>query len=315
MSGFGSSFLEPSVGTGIVSSIFDKYAGRRLPVSIRNNNMGAISITGNIDSSWAASMPGFVGTSPRPANEGGYYAAYATPEHGVFAASELLRKYGRGGTDTPMEIVSKWSADRTAWGNYADTLVRYLKGEGINAGRNTELNLEDARVREAILKGKSHYESGAGMPVYQEGVFERGIAGIFGQGGNTVGGREWDNVTTHIDPNTGERWTGTSNRPNGGPLEIGIYGPGSSPPTQITPNPTAPAGAGANQVVETGESVAPTIQEGVEGGLVGFGDWALGAITEPLFRILFVIIGLVFLVAGLYIVSRNPQTIAIPTPA
>ncbi len=168
-------FVEPTTNPEVRPEVIQKFANRRLPVSIRNNNMGAVSIVGDIEGSWAARQPGFVGTTPRPANEGGYYAKYATPEHGVAAASRLLERYGQQGVNTPLAIVSKWSTDRSAYNSYAGTLVRYLKEAGFNVGANTVLDLSDPNVRLAILKAKSHHEAGAGMPVYADAVFERGV--------------------------------------------------------------------------------------------------------------------------------------------
>lgn len=174
-------FVEPTTNPEVRPEVIRKFANRRLPVSIRNNNMGAVSIVGDIEGSWAARQPGFVGTSPRPANEGGYYAKYATPEHGVAAASRLLERYGQQGVNTPLAIVSKWSADRRAHNSYAGTLVRYLKEAGFNVGSRTTLDLSDPNVRLAILKAKSHHEAGAGMPVYADAVFERGVNYQFSQ--------------------------------------------------------------------------------------------------------------------------------------
>lgn len=168
-------FIEPTSNPSVNKEVLDRFAGRRLPVSIRNNNMGAVSITGNIDSSWAAKQPGFVGVTARPANEGGYYAKYATPEHGVAAASKLLELYGRQGVDSPGAIVRKWSADRAAHASYANTLVKYLKEAGFDASPNTRIDLSDPKVRLAVLKAKSSHEAGAGRPVYTDQTFLRGV--------------------------------------------------------------------------------------------------------------------------------------------
>lgn len=168
-------FVDPNTNPAVDKQVLDKFAGRRLPVSIRNNNMGAVSITGNIESSWAAKQPGFVGATARPANEGGYYARYATPEHGVAAASKLLELYGRQGVDSPGAIVRKWSADRAAHASYANTLVKYLKEAGFDVTANTRIDLSDPKVRMAVLKAKSSHEAGAGRPVYNDQTFLRGV--------------------------------------------------------------------------------------------------------------------------------------------
>lgn len=169
-----SSFVDPKSNPEVNPKVLARYGGRKLPASIRLNNMGAVSIVGNVNSSFAAKQPGFVGTVKRPAAEGGYYAVYATPEHGVAAASKLLERYGRSGTTSPIRIVSKWSEDKRAHGTYARTLVKYLRQAGYDVDANTKLDLADADVRVAILKAKSAHESGAGKPVYSDDVFEKG---------------------------------------------------------------------------------------------------------------------------------------------
>lgn len=165
-------FVDPRDNPNVDPEVLSRFQGKRLPASLRLNNMGAVSITGNVAKSWAAKQPGFVGVVSRPKNEGGYYAQYATPEHGVAAASKLLERYGRQGTNTPVEITKKWAATP---GNYPNVLVKYLKAAGFDVGRNTPLDLSDPEVRLAILKAKSAHESGAGRPTYSEDVFVRGV--------------------------------------------------------------------------------------------------------------------------------------------
>lgn len=167
-----SDFVDPRSNPAVDSSVLSRFEGKRLPASIRLNNMGAVSIVGNIDKSWAAKQAGFVGAVSRPKREGGYYAQYATPEHGVAAASKLLERFGRKGVNTPTEITKKWAAEP---GNYPNVLVRFLKQAGYNVGKNTPLDLSDPNVRLAILKAKSAHESGVGKPIYSEDVFLRGV--------------------------------------------------------------------------------------------------------------------------------------------
>lgn len=170
------SFVDPKSNPEVRQEIRQKFQNRRMPASLRLNNMGAISITGNVSRSWAAKQPGFVGVVKRPAAEGGYYAKYATPEHGVAAASRLLEKYGRNGVSTASSIVRKWSVDRAAHNAYAKTLVLYLNAAGFDVTPTTQLDLSDAEVRIAILKAKSAHESGLHKPVYADNVFRRGAS-------------------------------------------------------------------------------------------------------------------------------------------
>lgn len=155
--------------------VASRFGGRRAPVAMRNNNMGAVSIMGR--SGWAADQPGYVGRTPRPKAEGGSYAKYATPEQGVFAASNLLTRYGAAGRNTPLAIASKWSTDRKAWGSYAKTIARYA-----GVGPNDTIDLNDPDMRARVLMGMSAHESGAGVPVYNDEVFLNGVNGSWDRG-------------------------------------------------------------------------------------------------------------------------------------
>lgn len=164
-------FVEPLTSGKVAPEVVAKYEGKtpgKVPISIRANNMGAISIFN--DDNWVTALPGYVGKVARPANEGGYYAKFATPEAGVHAASILLERYGKAGTDTPMEIVKRWSADPNAWAGYAKTIAQFT-----GAGINDTLDLSDPHVRKMVLMAQSQYESGVGRPVYNEDVFDTGV--------------------------------------------------------------------------------------------------------------------------------------------
>lgn len=165
-------FEPPMTGGKVDPAIVAKYEGKsesKIPISIRANNMGAISIFN--DDNWVTKLPGYVGKVARPAAEGGYYAKFATPEAGVHAASILLERYGKAGTDTPTEIVRKWSADPNAWAGYAKTIAQFT-----GAGVNDTLDLSDPHVRKLVLMAQSQYESGVGRPVYNEKVFDIGVS-------------------------------------------------------------------------------------------------------------------------------------------
>lgn len=165
-------FVDPMTNPEVNDAIKKKYKGKHVPVSIRNNNPGAVSITGPIEGSFGASQPGFVGVTKRPANEGGYYAKYATPTHGVHASSQLLKRFGSKGINTTDAIVKKWSTDKRAWSTYSATLKKHLSDAGLNP--DGPLDLNDPNVRAAILKGKSAHESGAGIPTYKDDVYKAG---------------------------------------------------------------------------------------------------------------------------------------------
>jgi len=170
-------FVPPKTNTAdLLPEVLSKYGNRRLPASIRLNNMGGISITGsqgNIPNTWAARQAGFVGVVARPANEGGWYAQYATPEDGIRAASNLLIRYGEDGVDTPTEIARKWAVGSRA--QYAATTTRYLRDAGYDVSADSPLNLNDPGVRLAILRAKSAHESGFGRPIYRDALYERAV--------------------------------------------------------------------------------------------------------------------------------------------
>lgn len=155
--------------------VADRFGSRRAPVAMRNNNMGAVSL--GRKGGWAAEQPGYIGKTRRPAAEGGYYAKYATPEQGVYAASTLLTRYGERGRNTPLKIASTWSTDRKAWGNYAKTIARYA-----GVGPNDPIDLNDPGMRAKVLMGMSAHESGAGVPVYNDEVFLNGVNGAWDKG-------------------------------------------------------------------------------------------------------------------------------------
>lgn len=165
-------FVSPRENPDVRPEVLSRFGNRRLPAAIRLNNPGAISITGSVGKSFAAKQPGFTGVVRRPKNEGGYYAQFATPQHGIAAASKLLERYGRSGTNTAEKITKKWAA---APGNYPNVLVKYLREAGYQVSKNTPLDLSDPNVRIAILKAKSAHESGAGRPVYSDSVYLTGV--------------------------------------------------------------------------------------------------------------------------------------------
>ena len=57
-------------------------------VALANNNFGGITWS----PSYAKNNPGAMKGTPRPANEGGYYVKFATPEAGLMAQAQLLSK-------------------------------------------------------------------------------------------------------------------------------------------------------------------------------------------------------------------------------
>jgi hypothetical protein len=141
-----------------------------VPVVIRNNNPAALSLMRPGTGEFAEQQEGYVGATPRPKAEGGYYAKYKTPEHGVAANAELLKRYGQRGINTPDQIVRKWSVNPAAHANYSRTIQRALGVSG-----NTRLNLNDPEVQAKVLEAQSGHESGRGKSIYTPDVIRRGV--------------------------------------------------------------------------------------------------------------------------------------------
>jgi hypothetical protein len=155
-----------------------KAQGKIVPVTLRNNNPGAISITGKSSQAFVEKMPGYAGKTPRPAREGGHYAVFETPAHGVHAASLNLLDYAnRRGLRTVSQIVRTWAAEPGP--HYVPTVLRYLKAAGFEVEANTKLDIDNPAVRAAMIMGKSAHESGLGKPTYTEETYTRGVLGEF----------------------------------------------------------------------------------------------------------------------------------------
>lgn len=178
-------FINPMDNPNVRQEVKDRYSGKRLPVSIRNNNPGAVSIIGNVENSFGAKQPGFVGTSARPKSEGGSYAIYASPEHGVAASAKLIRRYGDKGINTTDDVVKKWSTDSKAWPSYSRTLKKYISEAGFDP--NGQLDFNNPKIVEAVMKAQSAHESGAGVPTYVDDVYKRGVDMAFGNQSTSVG--------------------------------------------------------------------------------------------------------------------------------
>lgn len=192
-------FMDPRTSGKLRPEILERYQDQKLPVSIRNNNMGAVSLADE-SNTFVTGMAGFIGMTPRPADEGGYYAKFATPEHGIAAASKNLENYQTKNINTPSLIVRKWARDGNQ--NYINTVVSYLNQAGYDVNANTQLDLSDPKIRMAILKGKSAFESGAGIPVYNDEVFEAGVnynTQSIEAAAKQI--KELESILTNFDPN------------------------------------------------------------------------------------------------------------------
>lgn len=172
-------FLHPRDNPNINPEMLDHFkknptsSPEGLPAAFRTNNPGAISITGNIDSSFAAKQPGFAGAIPRPKDEGGYYAKFATPEHGIAAQATLLKKYAAKGKDTVATVLSDWAA--MGQGQYIQSVAKEL---GVSA--NEKLDFNNPEMLQKFMMAQAKFESGSkGILPYKEDVYDRAVKGQF----------------------------------------------------------------------------------------------------------------------------------------
>lgn len=172
-------FLPPRNNPNVNPAMLDYFnkhpanAPEGLPAAFRTNNPGAISITGNVAKSWAAQQAGFAGTTPRPADEGGYYAKFATPEHGIHAEAALLKSYEKRGRDTVATILHTWAAK--GQGQYIASVAKEM-----GVGPNDKLDFNNPDVLQKFMMAQAKYESGSkGILPYKDDVYARGVRGQF----------------------------------------------------------------------------------------------------------------------------------------
>jgi hypothetical protein len=125
------------------------------PVSIRMNNPGAINIA-----SWVEAYPGFAGAvETTPGNK---TVRFETPEHGVAAWWELMRRYGLAGVATVRGIIARYcGAGRTAAAN--DYIRSVSKQTGLAPGDRIDL-YDDARLL-PFAKAMFRHEAGVATPL------------------------------------------------------------------------------------------------------------------------------------------------------
>lgn len=126
---------------------------KSVPVSIRTNNPGALNVA-----PWIRSFPGYV--SDYVTTPGNSTVVFETPENGVAAWYELMRKYHDGGADTVKEIITRYGGGQdystyykqvAAWTGLAESQVIKLQGDDL-----TLLKFAKAMFR---------YESGVVTPL------------------------------------------------------------------------------------------------------------------------------------------------------
>jgi hypothetical protein len=105
------------------------------PVAIRTNNPGAINGV-----AWARTYPGYV--SEVEIAPGHRSSIFETPEHGVAAWYELMKKYQAQGATTLRELVERHLEDE----DYADLLDEVVARMGVSADREIALEGDDTTL-------------------------------------------------------------------------------------------------------------------------------------------------------------------------
>lgn len=129
----------------------------KIPTSIRTNNPGALNA-----SPWVKAYPGYVGdkvTSMSGASANNT-AIFETPEQGVAAWFELMRRYAQSGAVTVKQIIEKYGGGQ----NYSAYVDFVTKKTGLPAGYGIVLNGDDSSLMN-FAKAMWHYEAGRATPL------------------------------------------------------------------------------------------------------------------------------------------------------
>lgn len=124
------------------------------PRTIRCNNPWALNV-----SEWQKSYPGFVGqTAPDGSANANKTSIYETPEQGVAAGWDLLRRYAGGGHDTVGEIINRYGGGQ----DYSRYLNFVLDKTGFT--EDTSINLNNDAQLLKLAKAMFRYEAGQAPP-------------------------------------------------------------------------------------------------------------------------------------------------------
>lgn len=129
--------------------------GKKRPVSIRDNNPGAVNGAG-----WERSYPGYVmeiETTP-----GNHTTVFETPEHGIAAWWELMSRYRAAGAITVSQIIMRYGGEGQN-AVYAEYVKHVMARTGLNS--NTPIYLEgsdDILLR--FAKAMFREEAGVELP-------------------------------------------------------------------------------------------------------------------------------------------------------
>jgi hypothetical protein len=123
-----------------------------LPVSIRFNNPGALNTA-----KWVQALPGYL--SAVETTPGNSTAHFDTPEHGVAAWWELLRRYRVAGVTTVGSIITRYGGGQ----DYSIYLSGVCKRSGLL--RSTVISLDDDAALLKLAKAMFWYEAGVATPL------------------------------------------------------------------------------------------------------------------------------------------------------
>ena len=156
------------VGGFYSSTPNDKSTG---PVSVRFNNPGAVN-----GATWERTFPGHVGeieTTP-----GNRSTIFETPEHGVAAWWELMRRYRAAGANTVGKIIARYGGGQ----DYSAYAAQVSKWTGFPTTK--VIDLQDDTVLLPFAKAMFRYEAGRETPLSEAQIlygFRLGRALALGQ--------------------------------------------------------------------------------------------------------------------------------------
>lgn len=126
---------------------------RSVNTSIRTNNPGAINTA-----TWVQQMPGYASASET--TPGNKTAIFYTPEQGVAAWWELLRRYADAGATTLSQIINRYGGGQ----DYSEYRAFVVKQTGLPAGYEIKLRGDDANLLK-FAKAMFRYEAGKPTPL------------------------------------------------------------------------------------------------------------------------------------------------------
>src|SRR5262249_28114144 len=166
---------------------------RRIPVSIRCNNPGAIN-----GAAWEKSYPGYVDTvETTPGNKTTIFEA---PEFGVAVWWELLRRYAVAEVTTIGGIINRYGGGQ----DYSAYLAFVTRQTGFSARK--EVALDNDAVLMAFGKAMFQYEAGRPTPLLEEQI-------LYGLKVGRAKGREDRVVSPVLTDTTEERTLGSPPTP------------------------------------------------------------------------------------------------------